>query len=79
MKTNVWYFYYVDIVTVDLYFEEYVFTASASEWSTGIITAGAQNFARDLAETPANLMTPTIFSETVANEFEKLGIKVTIR
>lgn len=55
------------------------FIASAQEWNTGVTAAKSQNFARDLMETPANLMTPTIFAETVANELEKLNVKITIR
>ncbi|OLY80833.1 Cytosol aminopeptidase [Smittium mucronatum] len=38
------------------------------DWNVGRIYAESQNFARDLVSTPANLMTPTIFSETVAEE-----------
>ncbi|XP_077290823.1 cytosol aminopeptidase-like [Arctopsyche grandis] len=53
--------------------------SSAQEWNTGVTAAKSQNFARDLMETPANLMTPTIFAETVANELEKLNVKITIR
>lgn len=42
-----------------------------SAWRRGLILADSQNLARKLAETPANLMTPTIFCNTVAPLFEK--------
>jgi hypothetical protein len=32
-------------------------------WEKGVIKAQAQNVARNLADTPANLMTPTIFAQ----------------
>ena len=34
-------------------------------WSKGVVTASAQNFARQLMETPSNMMTPTMFVESV--------------
>ncbi|KAJ3056810.1 bleomycin hydrolase [Rhizophlyctis rosea] len=36
----------------------------AAQWRLGASIAEAQNHARKLAETPANLMTPTIFADT---------------
>lgn len=36
------------------------------QWKRGLVLADAQNIARRLAETPANLMTPTIFCEQIA-------------
>ncbi|KAJ2844307.1 bleomycin hydrolase, partial [Coemansia brasiliensis] len=42
------------------------------EWDAGQITARAQNFARDLMNTPANFMTPTLFAERVQREFQGL-------
>lgn len=41
-------------------------------WSKGVITASAQNFARQLMETPSNMMTPTIFVETVTKRLGEL-------
>ncbi len=35
------------------------------EWSRGVIQGSAQNLARELMEMPSNLMTPTLFVETV--------------
>lgn len=42
-------------------------------WAKGTILASAQNFARTLMDTPANLMTPTIFAETIKVRYQ--GIK----
>jgi len=46
-------------------------------WMTGVRNAKAQNFARYLMESPANLMTPTIFCEKVTERLNPLGIKCT--
>ena len=46
-----------------------------SEWNEGVINACAQNWARLLMETPANLMTPTIFCHTVTEMLEPIGVK----
>ncbi|KAJ1871324.1 hypothetical protein LPJ55_003966 [Coemansia sp. RSA 990] len=46
--------------------------STQKEWDAGQITANAQNFARDLMNTPANFMTPTLFAERVAREFQGL-------
>ncbi|OMJ27685.1 Cytosol aminopeptidase [Smittium culicis] len=43
----------------------------ANCWEKGKIYAESQNFARDLASTPANLMTPTIFANSVVDELSK--------
>ncbi|KAL6078374.1 Cytosol aminopeptidase [Balamuthia mandrillaris] len=45
---------------------------SESLWNTGKTIAEAQNFARTLAEAPANRMTPSIFVETVQQKFRPL-------
>merc|ERR1712227_119639 len=50
---------------------------SNSDWETGKNNATAQNFARTLMETPANLMTPTIFAQRVTETLEPLGVKCT--
>ncbi|PIA18330.1 hypothetical protein COEREDRAFT_23103, partial [Coemansia reversa NRRL 1564] len=48
-------------------------------WSTGTVYAEAQNFSRDLTNTPANYMTPTIFSKRVEEELSGLkGVKVNV-
>ncbi|KAL0132752.1 hypothetical protein PUN28_000469 [Cardiocondyla obscurior] len=49
-----------------------------AEWRVGIIKAQAQNWARELSDTPANLMTPTIFSQQVCDFLVKFGIQVNI-
>lgn len=41
----------------------------SEEWRKGEILANAQNFCKTLMETPANLLTPTIFCETVKDKF----------
>ncbi|PBC29834.1 Cytosol aminopeptidase [Apis cerana cerana] len=51
---------------------------SREQWRIGSIKAQAQNWARHLADTPANLMTPTIFSTEVHTVLTKLGITVQI-
>ncbi|KAA1129164.1 hypothetical protein PGTUg99_032295 [Puccinia graminis f. sp. tritici] len=43
------------------------------DWSTGLVFGQAQNLARELMESPANLMTPTLFCERITKEFQ--GIK----
>lgn len=48
------------------------------EWQMGIIKAQAQNWARELADTPANLMTPTIFSLKVTEVLTPLGVDVQV-
>lgn len=41
-------------------------------WQTGKVYAEAQNWARELKETPANLLTPTIFCKLVEEKFKGL-------
>ena len=48
--------------------------SDCAEWRMGETDAKAQNFARMLMETPANLMTPTIFCHTVTEMLEPLGV-----
>ena len=43
---------------------------SEVEWNRGCVMASAQNFARELKETPSNLLTPSLFVEAVG---ERLG------
>ncbi|RLU25395.1 hypothetical protein DMN91_001551 [Ooceraea biroi] len=49
-----------------------------AEWQVGTIKAQAQNWARELADTPANLMTPTIFSQRVSETLTNLGVNVQV-
>ncbi|KAK0085323.1 hypothetical protein PV325_005433 [Microctonus aethiopoides] len=53
-------------------------TEGVKDWQLGKIKADAQNWARRLADSPANLMTPTIFSQTVSSVLSALGIQVII-
>ncbi|KAI0638717.1 cytosol aminopeptidase family, catalytic domain-containing protein [Trametes polyzona] len=39
------------------------------DWETGVIYAKAQNLARTLMELPANIVTPTTFTERIKREF----------
>lgn len=41
-------------------------------WQDGLLLSGAQNFARELMETPSNLMTPTIFAETLTQRLSDI-------
>ena len=44
----------------------------------GLKKAQAQNWARKLSDTPANLMTPTIFAEEASRVLGNLGVSVQI-
>ncbi|KAG9098172.1 hypothetical protein FRC06_006677 [Ceratobasidium sp. 370] len=48
-------------------------SAGELNWETGVTYAKAQNLARELMELPANMLTPTLFCERIAKEFE--GVK----
>ena len=45
---------------------------SEVEWNRGCVVAAAQNFARDLKETPSNLLTPSLFVEAVGERLEQI-------
>lgn len=47
-------------------------TATPLSWWTGEVYAEAQNWSRELQETAANLMTPTIFAERVTERFKNV-------
>lgn len=47
-----------------------------AQWEEGIKQATAQNLARTLAETPANLMTPTIFAKKAEEILTPLGCEI---
>lgn len=49
------------ILSVEKYF--FICHFHRSGWQTGVTKADAQNLARRLTDTPANLMTPTIFAQ----------------
>jgi aminopeptidase len=44
------------------------------EWAEGVSAGRSQNFARRLADTPANLMTPSLFCEQVVDQIKSLGL-----
>lgn len=48
-------------------------------WKTGLEKASAQNLARELMETPANLMTPTKFAQNVVNVLCDSGVNVEVK
>uniref|UniRef100_A0A224XEU8 Cytosol aminopeptidase n=1 Tax=Panstrongylus lignarius TaxID=156445 RepID=A0A224XEU8_9HEMI len=48
-------------------------------WERGKLKAENQNFARKLEDTPANLMTPTIFAETAVETLCPCGVAVDVR
>lgn len=64
---------------VHLYKYENMEPSCELEFERGTIIAESQNFARLLAETPANHMTPTIFSTTISQKFENYQVKVIVR
>ncbi|KAG6853179.1 hypothetical protein C0991_006319 [Blastosporella zonata] len=53
---------------------------ASKEWDRGVIYANSQNFARTLMELPANMMTPTKFTERVKAEFAGLkNVEIIVR
>lgn len=55
---------------------------SAKVVSDALIQSESQNFAKDLAELPANLLTPTIFANKIVTKFSELKsdkVKVTVQ
>lgn len=50
-----------------------------SGWRIGLEKAAAQNLARQLQETPRNLLSPSLFAHTVVHLLSKVGINVEIR
>ncbi|KAJ2522490.1 hypothetical protein GGI11_001720 [Coemansia sp. RSA 2049] len=53
--------------------------SGAGSWDTGVVYAEAQNLARDLMNTPANFMTPTIFADRVREALAGIdGVSVSV-
>ncbi|KAI0762205.1 leucine aminopeptidase [Fomes fomentarius] len=53
---------------------------SSAEWDTGVVYAEAQNLARTLMEYPANIITPTAFTERIKAEAAGLeNVEVIVR
>lgn len=48
----------------------------SAEWNKGVINGSAQNFARILMESPANIMTPTCFANTVKDKLNNCGMRI---
>lgn len=48
----------------------------SKEWNSGFVLANTQNWSRTLMDTPANLMTPTIFAQNVKDRLVPLGVNV---
>lgn len=55
-----------------------LFKGNEDFWRRGLIKGRCQNFARLLAETPANMKAPRVFAEKAKVELEKEGIKVDV-
>ncbi|KDQ49592.1 hypothetical protein JAAARDRAFT_42702 [Jaapia argillacea MUCL 33604] len=54
--------------------------AGSKDWDSGAIYAKAQNFARTLMELPANILTPTAFTERVKTEFAGIpNVEIIVR
>lgn len=50
------------------------------KWKEGLVCGEGQNFARDLMETPSNLLTPHFFTKKVIDRFSRLqSVKITVR
>lgn len=47
------------------------------KWIKGYVLGSTQNWVRDLMETPANLMTPIMFANSVRARLESFGVNVT--
>ncbi|XP_060523712.1 cytosol aminopeptidase-like isoform X2 [Cylas formicarius] len=47
-------------------------------WTKGVLLGESQNLARKLADTPANLMTPTIFAQQAEDLLRPLGVDVKV-
>lgn len=49
-------------------------------WKEGCILGEGQNFAKELMETPANLLTPKLFTEKVSEKLSRISsIEVIVR
>jgi aminopeptidase len=53
--------------------------APSADWDRGVIYANAQNLARTLMELPANIMTPTEFTQRAQEAFKGIGnVEITV-
>ncbi|KAJ2832884.1 hypothetical protein FBU31_002003 [Coemansia sp. 'formosensis'] len=53
-------------------------SASSAEWDAGRVYADAQNFARELMDTPANFMTPTEFARRITQDLSLPNVTVNV-
>jgi aminopeptidase len=53
---------------------EFTHEQNNGDWKIGQIFGEAQNFSKWLSETPANLMTPTIFAQTISKQISNIEI-----
>ena len=65
---------YIWMYFINLYSSD---STLVSKWSRGCILGSAQNFARELMESPANHMTPTMFVEAVSNKLGRMRHSLT--
>ena len=67
-------------VTIDVFRSPSGSSAIKHDWKEGCILGEGQNFARKLMETPANLLTPRLFTEQVTGRLSRLSsIEVIVR
>ena len=59
-------------IKIEIIEEEKLTKEEIKKWEDGKIKAEAQNFARNLMNTPSNLMTPSIFASTVSSRVSSL-------
>ncbi|XP_044760539.1 cytosol aminopeptidase-like [Coccinella septempunctata] len=64
-----------DIPKVNLVLED---ESEYEKWNRGVIKADAQNLARKLADTPSNLLTPTIFSQQIVEVLRSENITIEV-
>lgn len=57
----------------------FVFSTDVPGWEKGVFYAEGQNLARLLMEAPANLLTPTIFANTIEEKVSPHAEKVTVK
>ncbi|KAK7868803.1 hypothetical protein R5R35_003644 [Gryllus longicercus] len=56
-----------------------LYCGDKEKWSKGLKVAEAQNLARQLMDTPANHMTPTLFAKNAVDVLTPLGVDVCVR
>ena len=69
---NYKYQYKEETETVEIMEDSNMNQNEKKSWETGKTKASAQNFARNLMNSPSNLMTPTLFAQNVENHLSFL-------